>query len=245
MVRLPNEGATADGLWPAVVDRRLEANLVAVINARASSVDRRHYLDLAEALHPAATLIGMFNVWRHAHPGMHSFFVHREIRAGKRRIRKGSYGNRDLVLVPSPHVVDGGTAVGTERKSDLRSVVPDADEVRPAPADADVRATETRLGAEDTSCPALTREAVADGDAGGLPCDFGRQLTAAATCPTSCHDASPVAVEHLRTLTTCSSDPVVRFTPTLRRCVVRVVFDFVSPDSHGAPTTPWRTARHS
>jgi hypothetical protein len=80
--------ASADGLWPAVVDRSLEARLASVLGARSTSVgdwrplgppfflaglavtlasipalDRQKYLDLAEALHPGATEPRVFAKW--------------------------------------------------------------------------------------------------------------------------------------------------------------------------------------
>jgi len=79
---------SANGLWPSVVDRRLEARLVdvlltgmtrpedwrplgppfflaglAVTLASVPSLDRRTYLDLAEALHPGATVPRVFARW--------------------------------------------------------------------------------------------------------------------------------------------------------------------------------------
>jgi hypothetical protein len=79
---------TANGLWPVVVDRPLEARLAAVLGARSTCVDdwrplgppfflaglavmlasvpeldRRKYLDLAEALHPGATEPRVFARW--------------------------------------------------------------------------------------------------------------------------------------------------------------------------------------
>lgn len=80
--------ATADGLWPAIVDRPLEARLVAVLGARSTrpddwrplgppfflaglavtlasvaELDRQRYLDLAEALNPGATEPRVFAKW--------------------------------------------------------------------------------------------------------------------------------------------------------------------------------------
>ena len=80
--------ASADGLWPAVVDRSLEARLAGVIGARSirvndwrplgppfflaglavtlasvAGLDRRQYLDLAEALYPGATEPRVFAKW--------------------------------------------------------------------------------------------------------------------------------------------------------------------------------------
>ena len=79
---------SANGLWPSVVDRRLEARLVdflrtgttrpedwrplgppfflaglAVTLASVPPLDRRTYLDLAEALHPGATVPSVFARW--------------------------------------------------------------------------------------------------------------------------------------------------------------------------------------
>lgn len=84
----PRERTSADELWPAVVDRRLESRLVqalgthssrledwrplgppfflaglAVTLASVSGLDRRKYLDLAEALHPGATEPRVFAKW--------------------------------------------------------------------------------------------------------------------------------------------------------------------------------------
>ena len=80
--------ASANGLWPAVVHRHLEARLVDVLHtgttrpedwrplgppfflgglavtlASVPSLDRRTYLDLAEALHPGATEPRVFARW--------------------------------------------------------------------------------------------------------------------------------------------------------------------------------------
>lgn len=80
--------ASANGLWPAVVDRQLEARLVDVLRtgttrpedwrplgppfflaglavtlASVPSLDRRTYLDLAETLHPGATVPRVFARW--------------------------------------------------------------------------------------------------------------------------------------------------------------------------------------
>lgn len=80
--------ATADGLWPAVVDRPLEARLIAVLGAHSTRTDdwrplgppfflaglavtlasvaglgRQTYLDLAEALYPGATEPRVFAKW--------------------------------------------------------------------------------------------------------------------------------------------------------------------------------------
>jgi hypothetical protein len=79
---------SANGLWPAVVDRQLEARLVDVLGtgttrpedwrplgppfflaglavtlASVPAFDRRTYLDLAEALHPGATEPRVFARW--------------------------------------------------------------------------------------------------------------------------------------------------------------------------------------
>ena len=79
---------SADGLWPAAVDRQLEARLIKVLGARSTrpedwhplgppfflaglavtlasvpALDRRTYLDLAEALHPGATEPRVFAQW--------------------------------------------------------------------------------------------------------------------------------------------------------------------------------------
>jgi hypothetical protein len=79
---------SANGLWPAVVDRQLEARLVdvlgtgttrpedwrtlgppfflaglAVMLASVPALDRRTYLDLAETLHPGATEPRVFAKW--------------------------------------------------------------------------------------------------------------------------------------------------------------------------------------
>jgi hypothetical protein len=79
---------SADGLWPAVVDRHLESRLLEVLAMRSSrpedwrplgpsfflaglavtlasvpGFDRRQYLDLAEALHPGATEQRVFAKW--------------------------------------------------------------------------------------------------------------------------------------------------------------------------------------
>jgi len=79
---------SANGLWPVVVDRPLEARLAAVLGARSTCIDdwrplgppfflaglavmlasvpelgRRKYLDLAEALHPGATEPRVFARW--------------------------------------------------------------------------------------------------------------------------------------------------------------------------------------
>ena len=79
-VGLPMTRDSASGLWPAVVDRRLEARLVDLLRSRSTcgekwreagptfflaglavtvasvpGFDRRSYLDLAEALHPGAS----------------------------------------------------------------------------------------------------------------------------------------------------------------------------------------------
>lgn len=78
----------ASGLWPAVVDRRLETRLVDLLRSRSTCVekwreagptfflaglavtvasvpgfDRRSYLDLAEALHPGASEPRVFARW--------------------------------------------------------------------------------------------------------------------------------------------------------------------------------------
>jgi hypothetical protein len=80
--------ATVNGLWPSVVDRRLEARLVDVLGSGTTRPDdwrplgppffvaglavtlasvptlgRREYLDLAEALHPGATEPRVFSRW--------------------------------------------------------------------------------------------------------------------------------------------------------------------------------------
>ena len=79
---------SADGRWPAVVDRSLEAQLAGVLGARSTRIsawsalgppfflaglavmlaslpelDRKKYLDLAEALHPGATEPRVFARW--------------------------------------------------------------------------------------------------------------------------------------------------------------------------------------
>jgi len=79
---------SANGLWPAIIDRQLEARLVDVIGAGTTrpgdwrplgppfflaglavtlasvpALDRRIYLDLAEALHPGATEPRVFARW--------------------------------------------------------------------------------------------------------------------------------------------------------------------------------------
>jgi len=79
---------SASGLWPAVIDRPLEARLAAALGARStcvgdwrplgppfflaglavmlasvSELDRLKYLDLAEALHPGATEPRVFAKW--------------------------------------------------------------------------------------------------------------------------------------------------------------------------------------
>jgi len=79
---------SADGRWPAVVDRTLEAQLAGVLGARSTRIsdwrplgppfflaglavmlaslpelDRKKYLDLAEALHPGATEPRVFARW--------------------------------------------------------------------------------------------------------------------------------------------------------------------------------------
>lgn len=84
----PRERTSTDELWPALVDRRLESRLVqalgthstrledwrplgppfflaglAVTLASVSGLDRRKYLDLAEALHPGATEPRVFAKW--------------------------------------------------------------------------------------------------------------------------------------------------------------------------------------
>lgn len=84
----PRTRTSADGLWPALVDRRLESKLVEVLGTRSSRTedwrplgpsfflaglavtlvsvpgfDRRVYLDLAEALHPGATEPRVFAKW--------------------------------------------------------------------------------------------------------------------------------------------------------------------------------------
>jgi hypothetical protein len=80
--------SSANGLWPALVDRRLEARLIDVLRtgttrpedwrplgppfflaglavtlASVPALDRRNYLDLAEALHPGATEPRVFAEW--------------------------------------------------------------------------------------------------------------------------------------------------------------------------------------
>lgn len=87
-VGLPTTRNHASGLWPAVVDRRLEARLVDLLRSRSTCVenwrepgpsfflaglavtvasvpgfDRRSYLDLAEALHPGASEPRVFARW--------------------------------------------------------------------------------------------------------------------------------------------------------------------------------------
>ena len=87
-VHEPAARTSANGLWPAVVDRRLEARLVDVLRtgttrpedwrplgppfflaglavtlASVPALDRRTYLDLAEALHPGATEPRVFAQW--------------------------------------------------------------------------------------------------------------------------------------------------------------------------------------
>lgn len=84
----PRARTSADGLWPAVVDRRLESKLVEVLGTGSSrpgdwrplgpsfflaglavtlasvpGFDRRQYLDLAEALHPGSTEPRVFAKW--------------------------------------------------------------------------------------------------------------------------------------------------------------------------------------
>lgn len=79
---------SANGLWPVAVDRQLEARLVDVLRtgttrpedwrplgppfflaglavtlASVPALDRRTYLDLAEALHPGATVPSVFARW--------------------------------------------------------------------------------------------------------------------------------------------------------------------------------------
>ena len=79
---------SADGLWPAIIDRELEARLVDVLRtgttrpgdwrplgppfflaglavtlASVPALDRRKYLDLAEVLHPGATEPRVFAKW--------------------------------------------------------------------------------------------------------------------------------------------------------------------------------------
>ena len=85
---LPMTRNSASELWPAVVDRRLEAKLVDLLRSRSTCVkswrelgpsfflaglavtvesvpgfDRRSYLDLAEALHPGASEPRVFARW--------------------------------------------------------------------------------------------------------------------------------------------------------------------------------------
>ena len=85
---LPMTRNSASELWPAVVDRRLEASLVDLLRSRSTCVkswrelgpsfflaglavtvasvpgfDRRSYLDLAEALHPGASEPRVFARW--------------------------------------------------------------------------------------------------------------------------------------------------------------------------------------
>lgn len=84
----PTVRTSANGLWPAVVDRHLESRLIAVLGTRSTrpedwrplgpsfflaglavtlasvpGFDRRQYLDLAEALHPGATEQRVFAKW--------------------------------------------------------------------------------------------------------------------------------------------------------------------------------------
>lgn len=84
----PRARTSGNGRWPAVVDRRLESKLLAVLGARSSrledwrclgppfflaglavtlasvpGLDRRNYLDLAEQLHPGATEPRVFAQW--------------------------------------------------------------------------------------------------------------------------------------------------------------------------------------
>lgn len=84
----PRPRTSADGLWPAVVDRHLESKLIEVLGTRSTrpedwrplgpsfflaglavtlasvpGFDRRQYLDLAEALHPGATEPRVFAKW--------------------------------------------------------------------------------------------------------------------------------------------------------------------------------------
>lgn len=87
-VGLPMTRNHAGGLWPVVVDRRLEARLVDLLRSRSTRVerwrelgpsfflaglavtvasvpgfDRTSYLDLAEALHPGASEPRVFAKW--------------------------------------------------------------------------------------------------------------------------------------------------------------------------------------
>ena len=87
-VQIRSSGTSVDGLWPAIVDRRLEASLVdtlgtgsaraedwrphgppfflaglAVTLASLASLDRRKYLELAEELHPGSTEPRVYSRW--------------------------------------------------------------------------------------------------------------------------------------------------------------------------------------
>jgi hypothetical protein len=139
----------------------------------------------ARHIHPderfdnASTSGYVLDVIGHAHPPVHAFFVNRDGGRGKRRIRKRANGYRDGLVVATGPVNDCAT-LRTKPKRGPRALVSNPNVFRAGADDGDRRTREARLRPEDTPGTPLTRQAVANAYANGLPGNLGLQLAAAA-----------------------------------------------------------------
>src|SRR5258706_2325955 len=129
----------------------------------------------------------VLDVSGHGDPGVHSFLVDRDRGRWKARVGEGAHRDGDELLCAVLDVEHSRAARRTERERHLSAFVADANELRALTPDVHGFLGKSCLSGEDAAGSALTRVAVAHGNANGLAGDVGSKLATAAGCGAGSH----------------------------------------------------------